>query len=65
MMKTLTQFKNALLLLLTMVSLATYAQDRTVSGTITDDADNPLPGVSILAKGTQTGRPPTPRASTL
>ncbi len=55
MMKTLTQFKNALLLLLMMVSLATYAQDRTVSGTITDDADNPLPGVSILAKGTQTG----------
>ena len=55
MMKTLTRFKKALLLLLTMVSLATYAQDRTISGTITDDADNPLPGVSVLAKGTQKG----------
>lgn len=55
MMKTLIQFRNALLLLLTLVSLATYAQDRTISGTITDDASNPLPGVSVLAKGTQKG----------
>ena len=55
MMKTPTLFRNALLLLLMAVSAVTYAQDRTVSGTITDEADNPLPGVSIVAKGTKVG----------
>ncbi|WP_373512499.1 SusC/RagA family TonB-linked outer membrane protein [Persicitalea sp.] len=56
MMKTPTLLRNALLLLLLMVaSMASYAQDRTITGTITDEADNPLPGVSIVAKGTKTG----------
>lgn len=30
-------------------------QQRTVSGTITDESDDPLPGVSVIVKGTTTG----------
>ncbi len=32
-----------------------YAQDRTVSGTVTDSDGGPLPGVTITIKGTTTG----------
>lgn len=32
-----------------------YAQQKTVSGTVTDDAGLPLPGVSIVVKGTTNG----------
>ena len=35
-------------------SLVLHAQERTISGTVTDDS-GPLPGVSILIKGTTTG----------
>jgi TonB-linked SusC/RagA family outer membrane protein len=33
----------------------TYAQEKTVSGTVTDQDGVPLPGVNILVKGTTTG----------
>ena len=32
-----------------------FAQERTVSGTVTDANGLPLPGVSIVIKGTSTG----------
>lgn len=32
-----------------------YAQNRTVSGTVTDDKGNPLPNVSVQVKGTRIG----------
>jgi TonB-linked SusC/RagA family outer membrane protein len=33
----------------------TFAQERVVSGTVSDNAGLPLPGVSVLVKGTKTG----------
>jgi len=42
--------------LLLMLSLCIYAQDRSVSGKITDEKDgSPLPGVSVTVKGTSIG----------
>lgn len=38
-----------------MLSLNVYAQDRTVSGTINDESGQPLPGVTVLIKGTTQG----------
>ncbi|MGB5242923.1 MAG: SusC/RagA family TonB-linked outer membrane protein [Lutimonas sp.] len=32
-----------------------YAQDLTVSGKVTDEAGNPLPGVNVVVKGTKNG----------
>jgi TonB-linked SusC/RagA family outer membrane protein len=40
------------------LSTAAWAQDRTVTGTVTDSADgSPLPGVSVLVQGTTKGVP--------
>jgi TonB-linked SusC/RagA family outer membrane protein len=41
------------MLLLALVTQITFAQDRTVSGTVTDNSGMPLPGVSVILKGTQ------------
>lgn len=39
-----------------LMAVSLYAQQRTVTGTVTDGSDgNPLPGVSILVKGTSQG----------
>lgn len=39
-----------------LISLLTYAQEgRTITGTVTDPAGEPLPGVSIVEKGTTNG----------
>ncbi|MDO1444791.1 SusC/RagA family TonB-linked outer membrane protein [Rhodocytophaga aerolata] len=44
------------LILVFICTLQTFAQDVTVSGKVTDPADNsPLPGVNITVKGTTTG----------
>ncbi|HLU81264.1 MAG TPA: carboxypeptidase-like regulatory domain-containing protein, partial [Flavobacteriaceae bacterium] len=32
-----------------------FAQERTISGTVNDDAGLPLPGVNIIIEGTTTG----------
>ncbi len=49
------KFLSILFLLLLMVNLA-KAQERKISGTVTDATDGaPLPGVSVLLKGTSTG----------
>ncbi len=42
-------------LLLALVSMAGAMAQQTVSGTIKDEAGEPLPGVSVTLKGTQTG----------
>ncbi|SHG28338.1 TonB-linked outer membrane protein, SusC/RagA family [Flavobacterium segetis] len=44
-----------LMLLLALVAQITFAQERTVSGVVSDNAGLPLPGVSVLVKGTQSG----------
>lgn len=48
--------KNLLAFILAIFAFQAMAQERTVTGTVTDaEADAPLPGVSILVKGTNTG----------
>lgn len=48
--------KSLLGFMLLLFSFTGFAQDRTITGTVTDaDADAPLPGVSVLVKGTSTG----------
>ena len=44
-----------LVLLLVLMTQITFAQDRVVSGVVSDNAGMPLPGVSVLVKGTKTG----------
>jgi len=52
MMKT--KFKGILTLLLAFLVQITFAQEKTVSGTVSDSSGT-LPGVSILLKGTTSG----------
>ena len=49
-----TKFKGILTLLLAFIVHITFAQERTVSGTVSDSSGT-LPGVSVLVKGTSTG----------
>jgi TonB-linked SusC/RagA family outer membrane protein len=49
-----TKFNGILTLLLAFVVQLTFAQTKTISGTVSDDS-GPLPGVSIVIKGTSTG----------
>jgi len=49
-----TKFNGILTLLLAFVVQLSFAQGRTISGTVTD-VDGPLPGVSIIIKGTNQG----------
>ena len=49
-----TKFSGIITLLLAFVVQFTFAQEKTVSGTVTDES-GPLPGVSVLIKGTTTG----------
>lgn len=49
------KFNGFLVLLLVLVAQITFAQERTVSGVVSDNAGLPLPGVSVLVKGTQNG----------
>jgi len=49
-----TKFNGILTLLLALFVQITFAQEKTVSGTVTDQSGS-LPGVSILIKGTTTG----------
>lgn len=46
---------NYLALLLVLIAQLSFAQERSVKGTVTDNSGLPLPGVSILVKGTSTG----------
>lgn len=49
------KFNGFLVLLLVLVAQLSFAQERAVSGTVSDNAGMPLPGVSVLVKGTKTG----------
>ena len=46
---------NYLALLLVLFAQITFAQERTVTGNVSDSNGLPLPGVSIMIKGTSTG----------
>ncbi|MGV6845603.1 MAG: SusC/RagA family TonB-linked outer membrane protein [Lutibacter sp.] len=49
-----TKFNGFLTLILVLLVQITFAQEKTVSGAVSD-ANGPLPGVSVLVKGTSTG----------
>jgi TonB-linked SusC/RagA family outer membrane protein len=49
-----TKFSGILTLLLAFMVQITFAQEKTITGTVTDES-GPLPGVSIIIKGTTTG----------
>ncbi|MCB0425703.1 MAG: SusC/RagA family TonB-linked outer membrane protein [Mangrovimonas sp.] len=50
-----TKFSGILTLFLAFVVQFSFAQEKTVSGTISDENGLPLPGVNIVVKGTATG----------
>lgn len=47
------KFNHILILLVVLFTQISFAQDRTVNGTVTDDLGVPLPGVSVILKGTK------------
>jgi len=49
------KFNGFLVLLLVLVAQISFAQERAVSGVVSDNTGMPLPGVSVLVKGTQSG----------
>ncbi len=50
-----TKFNGILTLLLVFFVQLTFAQEKTISGTVSDDTGLPLPGVNIIIEGTTTG----------
>ena len=50
-----TKFSKILTLLLVLVVQMTFAQQKTVTGSVADESGLPLPGVNIIIKGTSTG----------
>ena len=50
-----TKFSGILTLLLAFVVQLTFAQEKTISGTVSDASGLPLPGATVLVKGTTTG----------
>ncbi|MCP9201550.1 SusC/RagA family TonB-linked outer membrane protein [Gramella sp. GC03-9] len=50
-----TKFSSILTLLLAFVVQLTFAQEQTITGTVTDSDGLPLPGVNVMIKGTSTG----------
>ena len=51
-----TKFSGILTLLLAFVVVQmTFAQERTVSGTVSDNNSLPLPGATVVIQGTSTG----------
>ncbi|MBN8674829.1 MAG: SusC/RagA family TonB-linked outer membrane protein [Chitinophagales bacterium] len=45
----------SLLTMLMLISTLAFGQNRTISGTVTDEKGDPLPGASVRIKGTRTG----------
>lgn len=50
-----TKFSGILTLLLALVVQLSFAQQKTITGNVTDDTGLPLPGANIIIKGTSTG----------
>ncbi|MEZ7497374.1 TonB-dependent receptor [Flavobacterium sp. Arc3] len=48
------KFNHILMLVLALITQITFAQDRTVTGTVSDNSGTPLPGATVIVKGTQT-----------
>jgi TonB-linked SusC/RagA family outer membrane protein len=49
------KFNGFLVVVLLLLAQLTFAQERVVSGVVSDNAGMPLPGVSVLVKGTKNG----------
>jgi TonB-linked SusC/RagA family outer membrane protein len=49
------KFKGLVVLFLALLTQITFAQERSVSGIVSDNSGMPLPGVSVLIKGTKNG----------
>ncbi|MDZ4331784.1 MAG: carboxypeptidase-like regulatory domain-containing protein, partial [Flavobacterium sp.] len=49
------KFNGILVLLVVLMAQLTFAQERSVSGVVSDNAGLPIPGVSVLVKGTNSG----------
>jgi len=49
------KYNGLLVLLLALITQITFAQDRTVSGVVSDESGIPIPGVNVLVKGTKSG----------
>jgi TonB-linked SusC/RagA family outer membrane protein len=49
------KFNGFLTLLLVLLTQISFAQDRTVTGVVTDESGLPIPGVNVLVKGTSNG----------
>ncbi|MFB9056424.1 SusC/RagA family TonB-linked outer membrane protein [Mariniflexile ostreae] len=50
-----TKFSGILTLLLALVMQTTFAQEKIISGTVSDDLGLPLPGATVLIKGSKSG----------
>ncbi|WP_416440161.1 SusC/RagA family TonB-linked outer membrane protein [Leeuwenhoekiella sp. A16] len=50
-----TKFSGMLTLFLALVVQLSYAQTKTITGTVSDDSGVPLPGVNIVVEGSSTG----------
>ncbi|MFT7073655.1 MAG: TonB-linked SusC/RagA family outer membrane protein [Patiriisocius sp.] len=50
-----TKFSGILTLLLAFAVQITFAQEKTITGTVSDNAGLPLPGATVLVKGTSSG----------
>lgn len=50
-----TNFRGLLTLLLVFLMQLTFAQEKTISGVVSDESGLPLPGVNVIIKGTSTG----------
>lgn len=50
-----TNFRGILTLIIVLVAQLTFAQERTITGTVTDQGGLPLPGVNVLVQGTTRG----------
>lgn len=50
-----TKFSGILTLILALVVQLTFAQQKTITGTVTDDTGLPLPGANVIVKGTSSG----------
>lgn len=49
------KFNGILALFVLLIAQLTFAQDKTISGVVTDQSGLPIPGVNVLVKGTQNG----------
>lgn len=50
-----TRYSGLLTLLLAFIVHFSYAQEKTISGNVTDEGRSPLPGVNVVVKGTSRG----------